>query len=131
MCLFFESVRAASIAMQAFVCTRAPSDRFGIVIACEYPNADHEAKILCAKGDVSAKVAEKMVRVARKVRESFANEACFCTFSTRRLIAWAKMTTRFSGDARKASRPTVLNKLGREDSEFVNGLIQRYFGGDV
>ena len=26
---------------------------------------------------------------------------------------------------------TILNKLGREDADFVNNIIQRYFGGDV
>ena len=112
------------------VMNEATMDRFGVVIACDYPEAEHEQKILVAKAGVEPKMAEKMVRVANKVREAAANEACFCTFSLRRLIAWAKLTKRL-GDVRKASKPTVLNKLGREDSEFVNSIIQRYFGGDV
>lgn len=109
----------------------ATMDRFGVVIACDYPEADQEAKIIVAKGRVDPKVAEKMVRVANKVREARRNEVCFCSFSLRRLISWSKMTTRFGGDARKASKSAILSKLSAEDSEFVNGLIQRYFGGDV
>lgn len=113
------------------VMNEATMDRFGIVIAYQYPEPEHEAKILVAKCGVAPKVAEKMVAVAAKVREAFANETCFCTFSLRRLIAWAGLTTRLGGDARKASRPAVLNKLGKEDADFVNSIIQRYFGGDV
>jgi len=112
------------------VMNEATMDRFSVVIACDYPEPEHEAKILVAKGGVDLKTAERMVSCANKVREAARNEACFCTFSLRRLIAWAKMTKRL-GDARKASQPTVLNKLNRDDAEFVNSIIQRYFGGDV
>lgn len=112
------------------VMNEATMDRFGIVIASDYPEPEHEARILVTKGDVDPKVAEKMVACANKVREAAANETCFCTFSLRRLIAWARLTTRL-GDVRKASAPAVLNKLSKEDSEFVDSIIQRYFGGDI
>lgn len=113
------------------VMNEATLDRFGVVIACDYPTPDDEAKIIEAKGGVSNKVAQKMVAVARKVRDAFANETCFCTFSTRRLIAWARLTSRLEGDIRKASKPAILNKLSTDDAKFVDGIIQRHFGGEV
>lgn len=113
------------------VMNEATLDRFGVVIVCDYPLADDEIRIITSKGGVSGKTARSMVAVARKVRDAFANESCFCTFSTRRLIAWARLTTRLNGDVRKASRPSIINKLSSDDSKFVDGLIQRHFGGNV
>lgn len=112
------------------VMNESTMDRFGVVIACDYPNSDDEAKIVMSKGGVDLKTALSMISVAKKVREGLANETCYCTLSTRSLIAWAMLTQEL-GDVRKASRPAVINKLSKDDAKFVNGLIQRHFGGDV
>jgi len=115
----------------AKVMNEATMDRFGIVIKAGYAEKNTEANLLVARTGVAKDMARKMVEVAHKVREALAKEETSATFSTRRLIAWATMTVTF-GCPRTASKYTVLNKLeDEEDAQFINGMIQRYFGGDV
>jgi cobaltochelatase CobS len=105
-------------------------DRFGIVIEMDYADEATEIDIVTAKTGLDPKIVAKMVRVARTVRESHAKEEAFCTFSTRRLIAWASKTVRY-GDPLKAAKYTVISKLSGDDAKTVHGIIQRYFGGAV
>ena len=104
-------------------------DRFGIVLESNYPEAKAEVKIIISKTGTDKKIAEKMVKVAAKVREALKNEECYCTFSTRRLIAWGSKS-KFLGAA-AAAKITILNKLTSEDRRFVGDIVQRYFGGEV
>jgi cobaltochelatase CobS len=104
-------------------------DRFGVVLDSDYQSEDVEVKILVAKTGVPKNRAMKMRRVAAKVRDGLRNRECECTFSTRRLIAWASKS-RFLG-AVKAAQITVLNKLSADDRTFVADIVQRHFGGDV
>jgi cobaltochelatase CobS len=112
------------------VMNEATLDRFGTVIEFSYPDKVTERKILVSKTGISSEVAKNMVEVAVIVREAFNNEECYCTFSTRRLIAWAKKAIRF-GDERKAAEISVLGRLSRDDSAFVDSIIQRIFGGTI
>jgi cobaltochelatase CobS len=105
-------------------------DRFGVVIRMNYPDASSEAGILVSRTGVALPVAQKMVQVAAKVRESQANNQCFVGLSPRRLIDWAHKSVRLD-DPRRAARMTVLNKIPPADARFVDGIIQRYFGGEV
>lgn len=105
-------------------------DRFGVVVNADYPDQINEINILIERTGVGRDIAAKMVKVALKVRESFAHEQCYTTFSTRRLITWAEKTVKMK-DAVKASRIAVVNRLSGDDREFVRGVIQRYFGGEV
>lgn len=105
-------------------------DRFGIVINMGYPSAANEVERLVSRTRIEKSVAEKMVEVAAKIREAQRNDTTMTSLSPRRLIAWAKKTVRL-GDPRRAAKLTVTNKLPPDDSVFVDGIIQRYFGGSV
>lgn len=112
-------------------------DRFGVVVQASYAKPEVEAEILKARANLTPDMAKRMVAVATKVREGMAAEQCFCTFSTRRLIAWATKARRMieGGMAPekavgKAAGLAVLNKLDDNDRKVVAGIIQRYFGGE-
>ncbi len=115
----------------AKIMNEATLDRFGVVLKADYPERGTEENILMGRSGVTRATAKKMVTVAHKVREAFDKEQCFCTFSTRRLIAWAKKSVRYDGDVRRAAKAAVLNKMDTGDAVFVNELIQRFFGGEV
>lgn len=102
-------------------------DRFGVVIKSEYPDKETESKILVSKTGVESKLADRMVDVARRVREALQQEQCYCTFSTRRLLAWASKAVKMK-NAALAARYTVLNKLGPDDAKFVEDLVKRIVG---
>lgn len=103
-------------------------DRFGIVIHLGYPDVAHEVKILTSRTKIGAADAEKMVKIAQAVREAQRNETTMVSLSTRRLIMWASKAARL-GSVQRAATITVLNKLPADDSKFIQGLIQRHFGG--
>jgi len=111
-------------------------DRFGVVLETSYPDVDVETRILTRKTGIRAEMARKMVSVANEVRRAAANEQCYTTFSTRRLLAWAQQAVWFgaqeiNGAAKavsKAASGAVLNRMSKDDKAFVASLIQRYFG---
>jgi cobaltochelatase CobS len=111
----------------AKVQNEATMDRYAITIKADYPAAKTEVAILTQAAKVTYEDAKKMVKVAKTVRKSLKNEECNCTFSTRRLINWAKKSKRLNNVAR-AAKIVVLNKLDDEDSIFVADIVQRYFG---
>lgn len=102
-------------------------DRFGTVIVANYPEETTEVQIVVAKSGIDMPNAERMVRVAQKIREAYAKEEVYCTLSTRRLINWARKTKAY-GNARRAAELTVLNRLATDDRKVVDGVVQRYFG---
>lgn len=105
-------------------------DRFGVVLESTYPNEETEIKIMINKGGVTKDVASRMRQVAVRIREALSKEECHCTFSTRRLIAWAEKS-KLLKDPRKAAAVTVLNKLPKDDRKFVGDIIQRFMGGGI
>ncbi len=102
-------------------------DRFGTVIDFGYPSEDTEVKILVARTGIESEQALMLVRSAQMVREAFERSEVSCTFSTRRLVAWAEKI-KWYGNLRRAATVSVLNKLSREDKVFVEGIIQRHVG---
>lgn len=106
-------------------------DRFGIVIRVDYPERESEIAIIQRRAPgLRADWAEKMVKVAREVRDAQRNETTMVSLSTRRLIMWATKAARL-GNARRAAQLTITNKLPSDDAKFIDGLIQRHFGGAI
>lgn len=105
-------------------------DRFHTVILMRYPDEHAEVHRLVQVTGVAVSIAEKMVAAAKKIREAQAHDAMASSFSPRRLIMWARKAVRM-GDALRAARYTVTNRLAPEESTFVLGIIQRHFGGSV
>jgi len=114
----------------AKIMNEATMDRFGVVIDANYPSEKTEVEIIRQVSGIPAGQASKMVECARKIREAQAKEECSCTFSTRRLVAWARKVKRY-GDIQRASNVAVLNKLNYDDRRFVGAIIQRYFAGKI
>ena len=106
---------------------RALLDRFAVIVHMDYPERDDEISILVTKTGIDRDRASKMVAVAGKVRESALQESSNADLSTRRLLMWAQMAVRMN-DVHKSAKFTVLNRLSPDDSKFVGGLVQRYFG---
>jgi len=115
------------------VMNEATLDRF-VTIECTYVVPSVECEILTSKTGVAAQIAKRLVDVATLVRQGFDKNECFCTFSTRRLLAWAAFTTRFGANDAAVVRGyklAVASKLGREDRLYVAGVVQRVIGLDV
>lgn len=105
-------------------------DRFETVIQFDYPDAETEASIIVGKSKIGKREANRMVKIAGRVREANANEECECTMSTRQLIAWARKSDKLAS-VQRAAIYTILNKLNSEDRGLVEGVIQRYFGSET
>lgn len=112
------------------VLNEATLDRF-VVEACDYPSAAVEAKIVSEKAGMDKELAKELVKVAGYVRAGFGKQECFCTFSTRRLIAWASLIACFATvlpvkeAVARAYRLAVDSKLGPEDAQYVRGVAAR------
>jgi cobaltochelatase CobS len=101
-------------------------DRFPVVIRMDYlEEADEIEAVIAQSGNPSRDVVSRMVRVARDVRDAIHNERVYGSFSTRRVIDWARMSRQF--DVRESARYTVLSKLTRYDAEVVEDIIDLYF----
>ena len=114
-------------------------DRFGTVIEHKYlgngkhgtslSDSDNEVQVVRGKSGLDLATTKKLISVARIVREAVDREECYCTFSTRRLIAWAGKCVRMKGNVQRAAKITFMNKLGTDDRAFVKGICQRVIGG--
>jgi cobaltochelatase CobS len=101
-------------------------DRFGMILEFSYLPSKDEIEVLISKTGITKTVAAKMVEVANKVRFGAANDECFCTFSTRRLLNWAIKTKRFN--VVKAYNLTVKSHLSKDDATYVSDIAVRVFG---
>lgn len=101
-------------------------DRFPVVLRMDYLPEVEEIKVIMAQsGNASYELVQRMVRVARDVREAIHNEKVFGSFSTRRLIEWARMACTF--DVHESARYTILNKLNAYDVDTVEDIVALYF----
>jgi cobaltochelatase CobS len=101
-------------------------DRFPVVIRMDYlEESDEIDAVIAQSGNPAREVVSRMVRVARDVRNAIHNERVFGSFSTRRVIDWARMSRQF--DVRESARYTVLSKLTPYDADVVEDIIDLYF----
>lgn len=101
-------------------------DRFPVVVRMNYlPEAEEIEAVMSQSGNSDRQVVERMVQVARDVREAIQNEKVFGSFSTRRVVDWARMSLTF--DVLESARYTVLSKLSKYDAEAVEDIIGLYF----
>lgn len=101
-------------------------DRFPVVIRMEYlPIKEEIEAVIAQSGNSDRETVERMVRVANDVREAIHKEKVFGSFSTRRVIEWARMAMTF--DVLESARYTILNKLSPYDAETVEDIIDIYF----
>ena len=105
----------------------ATLDRFGVVERVDYLPAQFETTVVFQKSGIPKATAKEMVKVAEEVRQGFDMKACYCTFSTRRLINWAQAAVKL-GSVETGLRVAVLSRLRPEDREYVKGIAQRVLG---
>jgi MoxR-like ATPase len=101
-------------------------DRFPVVVRMEYlPEGEEIEAVIAQSGNPDRELITNMVRVANDVRRAIRGEKLFGSFSTRRVIDWARMSKTF--DVRESARFTILSKMTRYDAEAVEDIIDLYF----
>jgi cobaltochelatase CobS len=105
-------------------------DRFGMLIACDYPNRAEELerlKVNCP--DVSPLALDGISRVAEALRS---DEKFKADFSTRRCVQWARLVPELGGLPMifDAAECAVVRKLRNPtDAAVTREVMQRIFGG--
>ncbi len=101
-------------------------DRFPIVIRMDYLNEEEEVQAVIAQsGNPDEDVVRRMVRAANDVRAAIRSEKIFGSFSTRRVIDWARMSLSFP--VREAARFAVVSKQSAYDADTVQDIVDNYF----
>jgi cobaltochelatase CobS len=101
-------------------------DRFPVVVRMAYLPEDEEIEaVITQSGNTDRTIVTSMVRVARDVRQAIQDEKVFGSFSTRRVVDWARMSLVF--DVLESAHYTVLSKLSKYDAEVVEDIIDLYF----
>ena len=101
-------------------------DRFPIVIRMDYLTEDQEVEaVIKQSGATDEQMVRSMVRMAGDVRAAIRNERVFGSFSTRRIIDWARMAAQFG--VRPSAEYTILSKLTSYDAEVVEDILDNYF----
>tara|TARA_Y100000590_G_scaffold408927_1_gene500550 strand:- start:1161 stop:2045 length:885 start_codon:yes stop_codon:yes gene_type:complete len=101
-------------------------DRFPVSIRMGYLPYEIEVDVVMNQsGNMDKQLVGKMVNVANDVREAIENEKIFCTFSTRRLIDWARMSESFS--ASESAISTIYGKINEFDAKVIEDIIDNYF----
>jgi len=100
-------------------------DRWQVVYQVDYLPEKEELKLVKAKAPtLEHSLAKAVVKLAAAVRKAIAEQQIFSTFSTRRVLAFARKIPAL-GLAR-ALEATVLNKLATPDRAVVHEIAQRH-----
>lgn len=103
-------------------------DRWTTVFQIDYLDESREIAVIRDKvPELEPALAGSMVALAVAVRKAVEQEELFVTFSTRRLLAFARKTAALG--LQKALEVTILNKLPKNERAVVTELAQRYIPG--
>jgi MoxR-like ATPase len=103
-------------------------DRFPVVIRMDYLDENEEVQAVMAQsGNGDEDVVRRMVKAANDIRAAIRNEKIFGSFSTRRVIDWARMGLSFP--VREAARYAVVSKQSAYDADTVQDIVDNYFEG--
>lgn len=101
-------------------------DRFPVVIRMDYLDENEEVQaVMVQSGNGDEDVIRRMVKAANDIRAAIRNEKIFGSFSTRRVIDWARMSLSFP--VREAARYAVVNKQSAYDADTVQDIVDNYF----
>lgn len=102
-------------------------DRF-ITIKVDYLDKVHETGVIAnATGVVDNAQLEVMMNLAGDVREAYKKGEVGVTFSTRKLIAWGRMS-KVLGDLGASLEATLLGAAAIHDRQVIAALYQRHTG---
>lgn len=108
------------------VLNEALLDRFPVALRMEYLPVDLEiTAVMEQSGNHDRDAVTKMVKVANDIRAAIREERIFASFSTRRVIDWARMARAFG--VLTSARATVLTKVNKFDAEIIEDIIETYF----
>ncbi len=103
-------------------------DRWTTVFTVDYLAAEQETAVIQEKApELSHALVDGMIKLATAVRKAVAEEELFTTFSTRRLLAFARKITPLG--LNRALEATILNKLPKHERAVVAELAQRHLPG--
>lgn len=105
----------------------ATLDRFGMVLAVDYPDRLEEIeRVHVNVPGCPAELIDGVCRVAEELRR---DEKFRADFSTRRLVQWARLIVRLDYDVLRASELAVVRKLeSATDAKVTREVIRRIFG---
>lgn len=99
--------------------------RFALTVEVEYMPEKQEIAVVAAQGGIHADDAEKLVKVARNVRDAYTRGEIGVTVSPRELINAAQLGRTMGGEWREGLNLAYLNRLGTVDRKAVSDMAQR------
>jgi hypothetical protein len=87
--------------------------------------AQETEAVIAQSGNRDEETVRRMVRAANDVRQAIRNEKVYGSFSTRRVIDWARMAMTFG--VRESAAFAILSKLSSYDADVVEDVIDNYF----
>lgn len=120
---FFATMNPSDTGRHAGTKPLSPAllDRFHCKVKFNYLSPEQEIKLLVKETGITEEDAKKITVVGNTIREGFRNQEISTPATTRQLLRWAKVSTKF-GLAR-AIVTTVLNDLTEDDIEVMRGVL--------
>jgi cobaltochelatase CobS len=105
----------------------ASYSRFHITKEVKYMDPKQESLVLRSKSGLGKPDADKFVKVANAIRESFSKGEMSMTISPRELINAASLTIVFGNNPNYGFRLAFINRCSRIDQVTVDQVVQRHF----